>query len=77
MAPLHCPQALNAIEHSVSKRQFLDQLAATSLAAIVWLRGAYAVVELWKSGDPLCVVSDRGQITFRTSTWPRGSLWER
>lgn len=43
-------------EESISKRKFLGHLAATSAAAILWPSGAEAVMELWESGDPLCVV---------------------
>jgi hypothetical protein len=56
MTPLDCPDAIDSSEEAISKRRFLGQLAAASAAAILWPSGANAVMELWESGDPLCVV---------------------
>jgi len=56
MTPLDCPDATEFSAETISKRKFLGQLAAASTAAILWPSGANAVMELWESGDPLCVV---------------------
>src|SRR6267154_891251 len=56
MNPLDCPDAIDSSIEAISKRRFLGQLAAASAAAILWPSGANAVMELWESGDPLCVV---------------------
>src|SRR6267378_2259838 len=56
MNPLDCPDAIDSFKEAISKRRFLGQLAAASAAAILWPSGANAVMELWESGDPLCVV---------------------
>jgi len=56
MNPLDCPDAIDSSKEAISKRRFLGQLAAASAAAILWPSGANAVMELWESGDPLCVV---------------------
>lgn len=56
MTPLDSPDATDSSEEAISKRRFLGQLAAASAAAILWPSGANAVMELWESGDPLCVV---------------------
>src|SRR4051812_44266585 len=56
MTPLDCPDAFDFSKEIISKRKFLGQLAAASTAAILWPSGANAVMELWESGDPLCVV---------------------
>lgn len=56
MIPLDCPDAAQFFQGDLSKRQFLGQLAAASVAAILWPSGAEAVMELWEAGDPLCVV---------------------
>ena len=56
MAPLDGSDESTEVQENLSKRQFLAHLAATSAAAILWPSGAEAVMELWESGDPLCVV---------------------
>jgi len=56
MTPLDRRDAIHFSRQSISKRRFLAQLAAASAAAILWPSGAEAVMELWESGDPLCVV---------------------
>jgi hypothetical protein len=56
MTPLDCPNAFEFSQETISKRRFLSHLAAASAAAILWPSGANAVMELWESGDPLCVV---------------------
>ena len=56
MAPLDRPDAIHFFRENISKRRFLAELAAASAAAILWPSGAHAVMELWESGDPLCVV---------------------
>src|SRR6478736_5499535 len=56
MAPLDGSDVSTNHQENLSKRQFLSHLAATSAAAILWPSGAEAVMELWESGDPLCVV---------------------
>jgi hypothetical protein len=56
MTPLDYPAASQFSEETISKRRFLSQLAAAGAAAILWPSGANAVMELWESGDPLCVV---------------------
>jgi hypothetical protein len=56
MIPLDRPGANQVSQENISKRQFLAQLAAASAAAILWPSGAEAVMELWESGDPLCIV---------------------
>lgn len=56
MTPLDGSDAIQFSDEIISKRHFLGQLAAASAAAILWPSGANAVMELWESGDPLCVV---------------------
>src|SRR5437763_6014248 len=56
MTPLESPEATQSHKDTISKRRFLGELAAASAAAILWPSGAHAVMELWESGDPLCVV---------------------
>jgi len=56
MIPLDGSDAIQFSDEIISKRRFLGQLAAASAAAILWPSGANAVMELWESGDPLCVV---------------------
>src|SRR5437868_6352319 len=56
MAPLDRRDAIHFSQENISKRRFLAELAAASAAAILWPSGAHAVMELWESGDPLCVV---------------------
>jgi hypothetical protein len=56
MTPLDGSDAIQFSDEIISKRRFLGQLAAASAAAILWPSGANAVMELWESGDPLCVV---------------------
>jgi hypothetical protein len=56
MTPLERQDAIHFSQENISKRRFLSQLAAASAAAILWPSGAEAVMELWESGDPLCVV---------------------
>jgi hypothetical protein len=56
MAPLDRRDAIHFFQENISKRRFLAELAAASAAAILWPSGAHAVMELWESGDPLCVV---------------------
>ncbi len=56
MTPLERQEAIHFSKENISKRRFLAQLAAASAAAILWPSGAEAVMELWESGDPLCVV---------------------
>ena len=56
MTPLDSPEATQSHQDTISKRRFLGELAAASAAAILWPSGAHAVMELWESGDPLCVV---------------------
>ena len=56
MTPLDGSDAIQFSDAAISKRQFLGQLAAVGAAAILWPSSANAVMELWESGDPLCVV---------------------
>src|SRR5215211_450172 len=56
MTPLDRRDAIRFSRENISKRRFLAELAAASAAAILWPSGAHAVMELWESGDPLCVV---------------------
>ena len=56
MTPLDGSDAIQFSDATISKRQFLGQLAAAGAAAILWPSSANAVMELWESGDPLCVV---------------------
>jgi hypothetical protein len=56
MAPLDRRDAIHFSQENISKRRFLAELAAASAATILWPSGAHAVMELWESGDPLCVV---------------------
>src|SRR5436190_22732981 len=56
MASLDRRDAIHFSQENISKRRFLAELAAASAAAILWPSGAHAVMELWESGDPLCVV---------------------
>ncbi|MGB8402357.1 twin-arginine translocation signal domain-containing protein [Bradyrhizobium sp.] len=56
MTPLDGSDAIQFSDAAISKRQFLGQLAAAGAAAILWPGDANAVMELWESGDPLCVV---------------------
>ena len=47
------------VEHDddpILRRQFLGQLAATSVAVLLWPGLADATTELWEEGDPLCQV---------------------
>jgi hypothetical protein len=56
MTPLDGSDAIQFSDTIVSKRHFLGQLAAAGAAAILWPSSAGAVMELWESGDPLCIV---------------------
>ena len=56
MTPLDRRDAIHFGQENISKRRLLAELAAASAAAILWPSGAHAVMELWESGDPLCVV---------------------
>ena len=44
-------------ENLLRRRQFLGQVAATSVAVLLWPGLADAATELWEEGDPLCQIS--------------------
>jgi len=56
MTPLDGSDAVQFSDEMISKRRFLGHLAGVGAATILWPTGANAVMELWESGDPLCVV---------------------
>ncbi len=45
-------------DHVLLRREFLERLAATGLAAALLPASAFATTEVWEEGDPLCAIAD-------------------